>query len=378
MKGRKPVIQYFIRLAVVVFVIGGIITVPENINIPFLLICMLVFILSSQIRLVFLQGRVFIASVFIELALGYYIYTQFNGVSQLLLFIAMMDSVLLLDVEGWFISAVTACMLAYLLRNRDAEIIILSFAVLIFFLITGLQLRKLKNEADDMETLYDDNRKYSYQLEDAKERLEEYSKKVEQLTQSDERSRISGELHDTIGHKLTGVLMQLEAAIRVVNADAEGGREMLGSVRENLSSCIDLLRLTVRNIKPVEKNNRILSIQQTINDFSRNTGVNIEFNITGIPFKLYPSAEITLLKNVQEALTNAVRHGKAKNITVDLIYSEEDITLTVRDDGCGCTDVAKGMGLAGMEERAGLLRGRIIISSEKGFEIKTVIPVKIN
>ena len=377
MLGRKPGIQYLIRIAVIVFVIaGGVATGFKN-NFAYFITCLLVFVLSSQIRLVFLKGKLFIASIFIELAIVYYIYTQFEGVSYMLLFIPLVDSLLCLEAESWFISAITACLLIYILRIRNIETIVLSLAIFVFLFFLCLQVKKLKNEIDNTETLYDENRRYSYQLEDAKGRLEEYSKRVEQLTQSDERNRISTELHDTIGHKLTGVFMQLEAAIKVTSVDAESGKKMLDSVRDNLSNSIDLLRQTVRNMKPAEQSNRMLSIQQMISDFSRDTGIKIEFNISGVPFKLYPSAEITLLKNAQEALTNAVRHGKAKNITVELTYSGEAVMLNVHDDGSGCTGIVKGMGLNGMEERAALLGGYIVISSEDGFEVKTVIPVKM-
>ena len=378
MVGRKPGIQYLIRIAVIVFVIAGGVSAEFINNLAYFITCLLVFVLSSQIRIVFLKGKLFMLSIFIELAIVYYIYTQFESVSYLLLFIPMVDSLFRLGAEGWLISSITAGLLIYILRDRNIETIILSLAIFIFLFFWCLQIKKLRNEIDNTETLYDENRKYSYQLEDAKGRLEEYSRRVEQLTQSDERNRISTELHDTIGHKLTGVFMQLEASIKVTSVDADGGMKMLSSVRDNLSNCIDLLRQTVRNMKPIEQSNRMLSIPQIISDFSRNTGVKVEFNISGIPFKLYPSAEITLFKNAQEALTNAVRHGKAKNIIVELTYSEEAVTLNVHDDGSGCTCFVKGMGLSGMEERAALLGGCITILSEDGFGVKTVIPVKMS
>lgn len=371
---KKPGIEYFIRVIMIIAAAMGQIYLRQDSGLPFFIICLLVFILSSQIRIIFLKNRFFIASIFIELAIVYYMNITFGGFVCLLLLISMSDSLLSLETEKWFISAITAGLLVFFLWGKDAVMIVPASAIFILVFILCVQIRKLRDEIQGLETLYDENRNYSYQMESAKERLEEYSKRVEQLSQQDERNRISRELHDTVGHRLTGVLMQLDAAIKVCHADVEAGRRMFGSVRDNLSDCIDLLRDTVKNIQ-TSYEGRVLSIQQMAADFGRSTGTNIDFKITGSPYKLYPSAEITLLRNAQEALTNAVRHGKANNVAIELAYSGREVVLTVQDDGLGCSNINKGMGLSGMEERLALLGGILDISSENGFKIKTIIPV---
>jgi signal transduction histidine kinase len=196
------------------------------------------------------------------------------------------------------------------------------------------------------------------------------------LSQLEERSRLSREIHDTLGHKLTGTLMQVEATIRVMEGDPDTGRQLLQAVRDNLNQGVETLRQTVRNMKPGDYAGRILSIRQMLTDFANSTGIEIGFSVSGNPFKLMPSADITLYRNAQEAVTNAVRHGNSKHIQVELAFLEKEVVLTVQDDGTGCQSMKKGMGISGMEERVELLGGRLEIASHQGFQVKTVIPVR--
>ena len=99
------------------------------------------------------------------------------------------------------------------------------------------RIKKLEGIIEKTNTLYDQNRSYSYQLEDTKKKLETYAKMIEHLSQAEERNRVAREIHDNIGHKLVSILIQLEAAIKILNIDSEKGKEILNSVRDNLRNC---------------------------------------------------------------------------------------------------------------------------------------------
>lgn len=368
-------VEYLIRLIIIAAAVLGALLAPERFKAGSFVLLLLTFTLNAQIRLVFLKNKGFLISVFVDIILACYIYSSSGGITNLLLLIPMLDGLILLEEEGYAVLAIVLGVLVYLLRHKSMEFLILNMAIFLILFVFSQQIKKLRNKIHEVEYLYDENRKYSYQLEDAKKMLEDYSKKVEQLSQLEERNRISREIHDTVGHRLTGVLMQLDASIRVNGLDREKGRDMLTSVRDNLSSCIDILRQTVRSMQP-GGGNRASSIRQMLEDFSRDTGVKIQFEVRGNQVKLYPSAEITLYRNAQEAVTNAVRHGRAKNIAVRLDYEPNQVIMTVSDDGIGCTDMVKGMGIGGMEERAGLLGGRIEITSGRSFGIRTFLPLK--
>lgn len=198
---------------------------------------------------------------------------------------------------------------------------------------------------------------------------------IEHLSQAEERNRVAREIHDNIGHKLVSILIQLEAAIKILNIDSEKGKEILNSVRDNLRNCTEILGKVVKKIKPKENLYRIQAIDNMIEDFKKNTKININFKITGQYYDLYPSAQLTIYKNIQEAITNSVRHGRATYIDITLSYFFDRVELSIKDNGTGCKEIIKGMGISGMEERVKLLGGKLKITTDNNFKIETIIPV---
>lgn len=378
MMTSKYRMEHFVRIILICAAITTQLLLAKNLNYGYYVFCMLIFILSSQIRITFLKNKHFIlASLFLEIGMVLYIAMKFDGITYILLLIPFVDGLLKFKEEGIFLALFSMSIFIYMIKDNNMYIIFMNISVFLITAVFCLQIRKLREKVDAVELLYDDNRKYSYQLEDAKKRLEEYSKIIRHTSQLEERNRISGEIHDTLGHNLTGVFMQLEAVSRLMDVDSKKGKEILGEVKGNMSRCIDLLRETVRDMKPKDYGSRILSIAQMLKEFSNTSGVEIDFDILGNPFKLYTSSEITLFRNTQEAVTNAVRHGKAQKIEVLLEYGNGEVILLISDNGEGCNTLVKSMGLNGMEERVAFLGGRLELDYGNGyFKVKTIIPVK--
>lgn len=163
--------------------------------------------------------------------------------------------------------------------------------------------------------------------------------------------------------------------MRIMGHDPLKGRELLSESRDSLRESIDVLRETVKGMKPKDYKNFISSIEDMIGDYKKKTGVNVSLSIQGNPVKLYPGVETVLYRNLQEALTNSVKHGAAHNIEASLKYAESAVTLKITDDGTGCSEVKKGMGILAMEERTSFVGGRINVTSDKGFIIECTIPL---
>lgn len=376
MNKRKPSIEYVVRLVIVVIIIINVGYIQENVLRVNYLISFLIFILSSQIRIHFLKDRLFFMSLLVEIILACIIVSKFRSIHYLLLYIPMIDGLMRLHRNKYFVSVIVLGSLLYFLKSQTIEVMLLNGMIYIILQYIAREVKDLSEKVGEVESLYDEKRIYSYQLEGAKKRLEEYSQRVEKISQLEERNRISREIHDTIGHRLTALFMQIEAIIRVLEINSEKGKKMLLSARDNLSESIDILRQTVRNMRPKSNNSVISLIQDTIDNFISTTGIEIDFHIAGKPHQIYPSEEIILHKNAQEAITNAVRHGHASQIWVTLEYQENQIVLTVRDNGIGSKKIIKGMGITGMEERVALIGGKLQITSENGFEIKTILPIR--
>ncbi|MCX7749894.1 MAG: sensor histidine kinase [Clostridia bacterium] len=376
METYKIKTEYFIKTLIIIIVCVQSIISGINIDFKYFMFFLLMFLFVSQTKTYFFKNKLLIFSILIEIFLVYLMSLRVFSFSFLLLFIVLLDSLLLFDAEGKVISFIIIGMLIYILKDEDKEKILLSIVIYFFLFIFSNQVKTLRNHLKQMEYLYDENRNYSYELEFAKKRLEDYARMVEELSQLEERNRISRELHDTLGHKMTGIFMQLEAIIQVAKINASKAVEMFSSARDNMGECIDVLRKTVKGMKPRNQENKILSIRQMVDNFKKTTGIDMDFKMTGCSYELSQSIGLTLYKNAQEAITNAVRHGKADKIRIELLYLPDRVELTVSDNGKGCSQVVKGMGVTGMEERVMLHGGKVTIELEKGFKIKTIIPVR--
>ena len=344
---------------------------------PIMIMLWLVMLINSQVRITLLKSHAFIVSLFLEIALATYLSISFPGYFFVILFATLSDAILGLSDERSLLFLIIGASLLFVTFNHLDEA--LFYLIIFFFICTFLFLMQIKTELDnrtDAEILYDRIRKANYELEGARERLMDYSKQVEKVSQLEERNRISRELHDSIGHDLTGVFMQLDAAINLIKNDKEKGYELLESARLNVSNSIENVRQTVRAIAPVTTTNALKLLSELIEKFSEETGITVHWSTSGTPYKLYPSIETTLYKNTREALTNSARHGHAKNIHIDLEYHPEQIIYTIEDDGSGAHSIKKGFGLNGMIERVELVGGSIDFSAENGFKILMVIPRK--
>ncbi|SHH86874.1 sensor histidine kinase [Clostridium intestinale] len=349
-------------------------------NAPYFIMMFFIFILNSRIRLLFLtpknRNNLLLVSIISDLALVFLLSSKYPYMTYFLLYITILDSLSLLKSEGYILSIIASAFILFYIKEKGPDIFILNLFIILSLSIFSINKKNLNKDFKETEILFDENRRYSYELENTKKILEDYSSKIESLSTLQERARITSEIHDNLGHKLTGVLFQLEAGMRVSKKDLEKGLDIIESSRATLSSTVDMLSDTLKNINPGEYSNRVLSIKQMIDDFIYSSNIDISFDIKGTPVKLYPSMEVALYKNAKEAITNSARHGKSKKIWITLKYEEKQVILTVIDDGISCKTLVRGMGIKGMEERVKIIDGELFISTEKGFEITTIIPIK--
>ena len=369
-------VKMVIRVVLIVAAAADTLTRNAVSDWPSYILVLLVFALNAQLRIALLRHRLLLVSLFLDLPLVGLLYHIGGDLNALLLLVSVFDAIYSFDVEGYIFTAVNGGLYLYYTRGQSVQIRLMGLALYAILATMTVQYRRYSTKIRETEFLYDENRRYSYQLERSKRSLANYSERIEELSQEEERNRISTEIHDTVGHKLTGTLMQLEAALLMVGGDAEKGLDLLESVRENLKESIEILRQTLRKMRPKRSGDRLFALKDLIADFQESTGIGMGFEVRGRQVSLYPSAELTLYKNAREAMTNAARHGKARNITLVLDYDEDTVSLTVSDDGVGCKNLKKGMGLSGMEERAHMLGGRLEVESSDGFTVKTLLPIR--
>ena len=206
-------------------------------------------------------------------------------------------------------------------------------------------------------------------LQAAHRQLQEYAAQVEELAVAQERNRLSRDLHDTLGHRLTVSIVQLEGAERLIATAPERAGQMVNSVSQQLNEGLSELRRTVTMLRTPAGTDLSLpkALHELAIDFEKATQLPIRVTV---PDSLPPLSEayrMALYRAAQEALTNVQRHAQASQASLTMDLSAEALTLCVRDNGIGLPDEAdqQGFGLRGMRERIMQLGGSVELRSAR-------------
>ena len=190
-----------------------------------------------------------------------------------------------------------------------------------------------------------------------------------------ERDRISHALHDTVGHRLTGVLMQLQASRRLLlqpGVDPASLSDRIDTCVRQLSGTLELMRDTVHDMRP-RPTSGLEQIRRTADSFA----------FCPVSLQIDPSVEEAdravvdeLARTVEEALTNVARHSDATEVVVRLTRDAESMQLVVRDNGSSPfnLDRREGLGLSGIRSRAERLGGSLHIERDAGFGLTVRLP----
>ena len=285
----------------------------------------------------------------VQLVLGFWVYSLSGAAvgASLLLVVLVVQSVLLLPLP---VAAVVAAVIPLVhlgmdwqdgLREGLGTLAVTTFTLIVTELLVREQKARLA-------------------LAEANARLRGYTAQAEQLAAIQERNRLARDIHDGVGHHLTVVQMQLEAARAVLRtAEPERLDAMLATAQEQSGQALAEVRRSVAALReerpPLEQALRTLAAEAT------DAGVPTELEIRGRVRPLRAEVEESLFRAAQEGLTNVRKHAAASSTTVVLDYSEEDrVRLEVRDDGRGLAETpGDGFGLTGLRERMANLGGRM-------------------
>ncbi|HYE31208.1 MAG TPA: two-component regulator propeller domain-containing protein [Methylomirabilota bacterium] len=185
-----------------------------------------------------------------------------------------------------------------------------------------------------------------------------------------ERQRIARELHDTLEQGLVGVSLQLDLAKATLSDGPEAARKWLDSASRMIQHSMDEAQRSVMDLRSPEREGLTLSeaLQRLATELAPDGKPRISIHLDGDERKLSRDLENHIFRVAQEALTNALRHGKPSAICLTLAYTPSQLRLRVEDDGRGFPErkpsAAEGhYGLAGMQERAALMGARLLCSN---------------
>ena len=244
--------------------------------------------------------------------------------------------------------------------------------VVFVFVFTQVALREQQARAE-VERLAAD-------LRAANDKLREYAVQVEELATAKERNRLAREIHDSLGHYLTVINVQIEAARAVIGNDPPRALDALRKAQSLAQEGLADVRRSVAALRASPTEDRPLpEALAALAAENRASGLLTELAVTGAPRPLPPQTELTLYRAMQEGLTNVRKHARASRVDIALDYGDnERVRLVVHDNGVGGSPDGRpgGYGLLGVRERTHLLGGEVRTRSVdgQGFTLEVELP----
>ena len=196
---------------------------------------------------------------------------------------------------------------------------------------------------------------------------------MKELYTLQERNRISREIHDSVGHSLSTIIIQLGAISKLSEENSPQVSQMSAQLREFAVKGLQEVRTVVHDLKPEQltKQQLTVALEEFIYETKQHSGVEFIFRQNKPTFQLTKEQELTIFRGVQEATTNAIRHGKATKITLLMMYSANELIVTIMDNGGGSSAISLEGGLKALEERLHEQQAQLEIkNSEQGFTVQ--------
>lgn len=209
----------------------------------------------------------------------------------------------------------------------------------------------------------------------ANRELNSYLALSEKIAEDRERKRIAREIHDTLGHALTGISAGIDAVKVLVDIDTNRAKEQLNNVSVVVRDGIRDVRGSLNKMRPgaLENNTLKEALIKIIREYEAISNLEIHLRYEWDNIDLDIAKEDIVFRVIQESITNSVRHGHAKTIWIELL-EEEAYVMTIQDDGIGFDELHYGYGLKQMQERLMIIGGSVRFENRDGFYTHIEIP----
>ena len=204
---------------------------------------------------------------------------------------------------------------------------------------------------------------------------------MKELYTLQERNRISREIHDSVGHSLSTIIIQLGAISKLSEENSPQVSQMSAQLREFAVKGLQEVRTVVHDLKPEQltKQQLTVALEEFIYETKQHSGVEFVFRQNKPTIQLSKEQELTIFRGVQEATTNAIRHGKATKITLLMMYSANELIVTIMDNGVGSSAISLEGGLKALEERLHEQQAQLEIkNTEQGFTVQMKLKGEAN
>lgn len=217
------------------------------------------------------------------------------------------------------------------------------------------------------------------ELKIANDTLKEYSDRIEELAVTKERTRIAQELHDSLGHYLAALKMNLEFAGKTAGHQPDKVKQIIHKAHDLTKESILKLRQAVMLLQgSLPGRGFEQELRDIFSHFQEAGGIRFELEMDAAIEAEQPDVKHCLYQSVQETITNAIKHGHASYVSVRIQKNRNMILAHIHNNGSACGTIIKSNGLKGIEKRAAALGGEAVFSSgkETGFDVKIRFPCK--
>ena len=231
--------------------------------------------------------------------------------------------------------------------------------------------RCVASERDSMERaiehLTDANMGYQRRVHD-----------IAETSKQEERNRITRDIHDSIGYTVANVIVMIDAAIGLVQSDPDRAVGILADARAQANRGHAETRRTLHILRALEAADisGVGSIPKITATFASATGVAVTLDMGNLRTVYDGMIDSAIYRFVQEGMINAFRHGNAGEISIRMFELEDQIAVTIRDNGGGAQQIVEGIGIIGMRERMSQVGGTIDFqNTAMGFQISARVPL---
>lgn len=322
------------------------------------------------------RSNLLVSAYFAVLTALVLIMMNITGISMVLLYPLFSQAILTVKRRTWVaymlgsVLLAIGLMLARQISLFDIASSLMSFASGVVF-VAGFTIVTQREAAQRAKI-----EQLAAELRSANAVLAHYASQVEQLATMQERNRLAREIHDTLGHYLTALSVQLEAARALLGKQPEAVEPIITKAQTLARDGLSEVRRSVAALRaaPIENKPLLDALRELVSE-AQASGLDVAYRVEGNASAVSAAIEMTLYRAVQEGLTNIRKHANATRAEVVLAYLPAQILVRVKDNGSQPNAANEaGFGLIGLRERAQLLNGQVSTGWQNGFMLEVSVP----
>jgi len=257
--------------------------------------------------------------------------------------------------------------------------------IMVVYTLLLIFMRVLAGHIDRDQRSRQEMKQLLVELEASHRQLQAYADRVAELAAAAERNRLARDIHDTLGHHLTAINIQLEKAQAYRDRNPAEADRAIRDAKLAAQAALHDVRQSVAALRTTEERFSLAkSLADLVNRLDQDA-LAVEYHTTGDEAGYANPVLLTLYRAAQEGLTNIQKHARASHVVLDVQLGDEEARLSLRDDGAGfdtgilaepAASLSHSFGLRGLRERLESVRGQMRIRSDPqhGTELTVVVP----